>query len=117
MFALLTLTFALQSPAPAPPPEQPQELAPGWHVIRGVPMPGRGPDGNTVVIDAPDGLIVIDTGRHTQHSDKILAFARERKRPIAAIINTHWHLDHSSGNRRGDRPFALARERKNLVAG
>ncbi len=78
-------------------------------MIRGVPMPGRGPDGNTVVIDAPDGLIVIDTGRHTQHSDKILAFARERKRPIAAIINTHWHLDHSSGNRRLKAAYPNAR--------
>jgi glyoxylase-like metal-dependent hydrolase (beta-lactamase superfamily II) len=81
--------------------EQPAaEIAPGWYLIRGVPMPGRGPDGNTVIIDAPDGLIVIDTGRHTQHSDKVLAFARDRQRPIAAIVNTHWHLDHSSGNRR-----------------
>jgi glyoxylase-like metal-dependent hydrolase (beta-lactamase superfamily II) len=32
------------------------------------------------------------------HSDAILAFATEKKRPIAAIINTHWQLDHPSGN-------------------
>lgn len=82
------------------PAEPPQQLAPGWSLIRGIPMPGRGPDGNTVIIDAPDGLIVVDTGRHAEHSDKILAFAKERKRPIVAIINTHWHLDHSTGNRR-----------------
>ena len=101
MFLLLAVALLLQSPAPAPPAaDPPQELAPGWFLIRGVPMPGRGPDGNTIIIDAPDGLIVVDTGRHTEHSDKILAFAKERKRPIAAIVNTHWHLDHSSGNRR-----------------
>ncbi|HEX4915781.1 MAG TPA: MBL fold metallo-hydrolase, partial [Vicinamibacterales bacterium] len=63
-------------------------------------MPGRGPDGNTIIMEAPDGLIVIDTGRHQSQSDAILAFARERKRPIAAIVNTHWHLDHASGNGR-----------------
>jgi glyoxylase-like metal-dependent hydrolase (beta-lactamase superfamily II) len=63
-------------------------------------LPGRGPDGNTVVFDAPDGLVVIDTGRHDWHSDAILAFAKARNHPVAAILNTHWHLDHSSGNGR-----------------
>src|SRR5690242_9914942 len=96
----LFLLFGLLFQAPAPPAEPPQELAPGWYLIRGIPPPGGGPDGNTIIIDAPDGLIVVDTGRHIQHSDKILAFAKEHKRPIAAIVNTHWHLDHSSGNRR-----------------
>ena len=74
-----------------------------------MPSPGRGPDGNTILIDAPDGLIVVDTGRHTYHSDAILAFARERKRPIAAIVNTHWHLDHSSGNVRLKAAYPKAR--------
>lgn len=96
---LLVIALLFQSPAAAPPaPEAPQQLAPGWFLIRGIPMPGRGPDGNTIVIDAPGGLVVVDTGRHAQHSDRILAFAKERNKPIAAIVNTHWHLDHSSGN-------------------
>ena len=85
------------APISAPPPE---ELAPGVHLLPGAMLPGRGPDGNTVVFDAPKGLIVIDTGRHAWHSDGILAFAASRKRPVAAIVNTHWHLDHSSGNGR-----------------
>jgi glyoxylase-like metal-dependent hydrolase (beta-lactamase superfamily II) len=84
-------------PVSAPPPE---ELAPGIHLLPGAMLPGRGPDGNTVVFDAPEGLIVIDTGRHAWHSDGILAFAANRKRPVTAIVNTHWHLDHSSGNGR-----------------
>ena len=49
-------------------------------------------------VEAPDGLILIDTGRHPGHRDKLLAYARERGRPIAAIVNTHWHLDHTTGN-------------------
>ena len=85
------------APNSAPPPE---ELAPGVHLLPGDMLPGRGPDGNTVVFDAPEGLIVIDTGRHAWHSDGILAFAANRKRPVVAIVNTHWHLDHSSGNGR-----------------
>jgi len=71
--------------------------------------PGRGPDGNTVVFDAPDGLVVVDTGRHAWHSDGILAYAETRGRPIAAIVNTHWHLDHSSGNGRLKARFPGAR--------
>jgi glyoxylase-like metal-dependent hydrolase (beta-lactamase superfamily II) len=103
LLALLSAGWLLQAPAPspaAPAPEPPVEIAKGIHLIRGAVVPGRGPDGNTILIDAPNGLIVVDTGRHTYHSDAILAFARDRKRPIAAIVNTHWHLDHSSGNMR-----------------
>jgi len=87
--------------AVSPPATPPAEIvAPGVELLRGAILPGRGPDGNTVVFDAPAGLVVIDTGRHDWHSDAILALARERKRPVAAIVNTHWHLDHSSGNGR-----------------
>lgn len=71
---------------------------PGWHLIPGSLEPGRGPDGNSVFLDAPEGLILIDTGRHPAHRDRLLAYARARGRPIAAIVNTHWHLDHSTGN-------------------
>ena len=30
---------------------------------------------------------------------QLLAFARASDLPVAAIVNSHWHLDHSSGNR------------------
>jgi len=111
---LLPITFVaalVQAPAPLPTvsTEPPVEIAPGTHLIRVVPAPGRGPDGNTTIIDAPDGLIVIDTGRHSQITDAILAFAKERQRPIAVIVNTHWHLDHSSGNGRLKAAYPQAR--------
>jgi glyoxylase-like metal-dependent hydrolase (beta-lactamase superfamily II) len=90
----------------APPPV---EIAPGVHMIAGAILPNRGPDGNTLVFEAPDGLIVVDTGRHVWHSDGILAFARAHERPVAAIFNTHWHLDHSSGNGRIKEVYPRAR--------
>lgn len=70
-----------------------------FHLIPGrVPLDWQGPDGNTIVLDAPDGLIVVDTGRSPQHARAILAYAKQRHRPIAAIVNSHWHLDHTTGN-------------------
>lgn len=106
---LLLVTALSQTPPPLTPPEPATEIAPGTFLIRAVPMPGRGPDGNTVILDAPDGLVVVDTGRHQVISDAILAFAKERKKPIAVIVNTHWHLDHSSGNGRLKAAYPKAR--------
>lgn len=74
------------------------EPEPGWHLVPGSLEPNRGPDGNSVFLDAPDGLILVDTGRHPVHRDRLLAYAQGRGRPVAAIVNTHWHLDHSTGN-------------------
>ncbi|HEX6219338.1 MAG TPA: MBL fold metallo-hydrolase [Sphingomicrobium sp.] len=70
-----------------------------YHLIPGrVPLDWQGPDGNTVIFDAPKGLVVVDTGRSPMHAQKILDFANARGRPIAAIVNSHWHLDHTTGN-------------------
>jgi glyoxylase-like metal-dependent hydrolase (beta-lactamase superfamily II) len=88
---LVLLAAALAGTAPA-------AERPDWHLVPGSFEPGRGPDGNSVFLDAPAGLILVDTGRHPAHQDKLLAYAKARGRPIAAIVNTHWHLDHSGGN-------------------
>lgn len=68
-------------------------------VIPGTFSPTIGPDGNTVVFEGPDGLVVVDAGRHPAHSRQILDHAAARGKPIVAIVNTHWHLDHATGNR------------------
>src|SRR3954471_10648944 len=73
-------------------------LPAGYHLIPGAVPLDSGPDGNTIVIDAPRGLIVVDTGRHPEHAQAILDYARQRHRPIAAVVNSHWHLDHTTGN-------------------
>jgi glyoxylase-like metal-dependent hydrolase (beta-lactamase superfamily II) len=104
----LTMTIAQSAATPAVAVPPPQEIAPGIALLRGAILPERGPDGNTVVFDAPDGLVVLDTGRHAWHSDAILAYAKARGRPVAAIVNTHWHLDHTSGNGRIKAAFPKA---------
>src|SRR3954471_15477527 len=73
-------------------------LPAGYHLIPGAVPLDSGPDGNSIVIEAPRGLIVVDTGRHPEHAQAIIDYARQRGRPIAAIVNSHWHLDHTTGN-------------------
>lgn len=74
-------------------PGHPVKIIPG-----AVPMSERQPDGNTVIFEEDDGLVVVDTGRHFEHQGAIIAYAQERGKPVVAIVNTHWHLDHSGGN-------------------
>jgi glyoxylase-like metal-dependent hydrolase (beta-lactamase superfamily II) len=85
------------APSPVKAPE-PQHVAPGVWMIPGGIRTNRQPDGNSVIFEAPDGLIVVDTGRHAWHREAILSLARAQKKDIVAIVNTHWHLDHVSGN-------------------
>jgi len=59
---------------------------------------GEQPDGNTVIIRAPAGAIVVDTGRHPVHVEAIERALAASDLTLAAIINTHWHLDHVGGN-------------------
>ena len=94
---LLLATALHPSPAAV---AQASELAPGVHLIRGALEAGKQPDGNTVVFEAPDGLVVVDTGRHPAHTEQILGLARSLGKPIAVVVNTHWHLDHLGGNPR-----------------
>jgi glyoxylase-like metal-dependent hydrolase (beta-lactamase superfamily II) len=86
------ILFALAISAAAAAAAEPYHLIPG-----DVPM-DKGPDGNTIIFDAPKGLIVFDTGRHPEHAKAILDYAKSRRRPIRAIVNSHWHLDHTTGN-------------------
>ncbi|MBV8687496.1 MAG: MBL fold metallo-hydrolase [Alphaproteobacteria bacterium] len=71
---------------------------PSFTLIEGGFEPGRQPDGNSIFLDAPRGLILVDTGRHPEHQARLLAFARASGKPVVAIVNTHWHLDHSGGD-------------------
>ena len=75
-----------------------QAIAPDVSLLRGRFVAGAQPDGNTMLLRGRDGLLVFDTGRHAAHTQRILDAAREVRLPIVAIINSHWHLDHVSGN-------------------
>lgn len=84
-------------------------LAPGTVFLRGEFVPGRQPDGNTTLVHGPEGLVVFDTGRHDEHVARVSAYARASGVPVAAIVNSHWHLDHASGNTRLRAEYPQAR--------
>lgn len=92
IFLLLVLPgLALAGAGPAPVANQ------VW-LLPGQAGPGRQPDGNSILLEAPQGFIIVDTGRHPNHTDQLLKFVDARDAEISAVINTHWHLDHLSGN-------------------
>lgn len=102
MFEALLLIVLGQATVAAAAPEPPhiREIARGVYLAPDSDYEGLGPDGNSVLFAGPRGFIVVDTGRHDWHTNALLDFAATAERPVAAIVNTHWHLDHSSGNYR-----------------
>ncbi|MRV75570.1 MBL fold metallo-hydrolase [Duganella sp. FT92W] len=89
--AVAALVAGLAGSAAAPAP---------YTFIEGKVPAGVQPDGNSIMFEGPKDMLVIDTGRHPEHTDKIIAVAKAKNKPITAIINTHWHLDHATGNAR-----------------
>lgn len=92
------------SDRPAAPPAMPspeegwREIADGTYFKAGAFPEGRQPDGNTVLLRGRRGWIVVDTGRHADHAHAIARVATRSRRPVVALVNTHWHLDHVAGN-------------------
>lgn len=77
-----------------------QVIAPHVHLVSGAFVPGRQPDGNSVLLQGSSGWIVVDTGRHAEHAARILDFIGAAGGKIEAVVNSHWHLDHVGGNAR-----------------
>lgn len=67
-------------------------------LIGGIFAPGRSPDGNSLILYGPEGAFVIDSGRHAEHLTAIRQGLSGIGMTPVAIVNTHWHLDHISGN-------------------
>jgi glyoxylase-like metal-dependent hydrolase (beta-lactamase superfamily II) len=57
-----------------------------------------GPGGNVVVLNGPDGKIVVDTFVQTAWPKLQTALGELGSAPIQTVINTHWHFDHADNN-------------------
>ncbi len=89
----------LLAAAPAPVPEPaPVALDVATTLIPYSFHPDRQPDGNSVVIAGPNGVLVIDTGRHAAHTAAVERAVIATGKPLVRIVNSHWHLDHVGGN-------------------
>ncbi|MFG0381762.1 alkyl/aryl-sulfatase [Pseudomonas sp. zbq_18] len=54
--------------------------------------------GNVAMIEAPEGLIIVDTGESVSESRKIMAeFRKFSDKPVKAVVYTHFHPDHING--------------------
>ena len=57
-----------------------------------------GPGGNVVVLNGPDGKIIVDTFLAPAWSNLKEALTNLGTQPIKTVINTHWHFDHTDNN-------------------
>jgi len=97
LLALLPALSLVSFPAGAVPLEH-VEVAPGVHVFTTAPD-GYVPNGNSVVIVDPDGVLVFDTFTRPSTAKTLLAEIRKLTRaPVRTIVNSHWHPDHWFGN-------------------
>ena len=68
-----------------------EKLADNVHVLMGV-------GGNIAILTGPDGLIQIDSGNKGTYEAQQTAIKSISDKRIIALINTHWHADHTGSN-------------------
>lgn len=94
--ALLAPSIAMGQPAPADMPVmQRVQLAPGLIVLS---LPDTG-NGNVALFYGPDGTLLGDGGTKDIDAALVAAIAAAGAPPPRYIVNTHWHGDHSGGNK------------------
>jgi cyclase len=72
--------------------------------------PGAPAIGNSTFIIGDDDVIVVDSGFSRSAGDAILGALRQiTNKPVAMVINTHWHGDHIFGNQVFRMAFPAAR--------
>ena len=69
-----------------------EQVTPDVHVIFGV-------GGNVGVLNTDEGAVIVDTMTLKYQGNRIRKLAEELTgQPVVAIINSHYHLDHTHGN-------------------
>ncbi len=60
---------------------------------------GASGDSNAGAIETPQGAIVVDTQQHARLARQLRAAVLDKTgKPLRAVVNTHFHLDHTAGN-------------------
>ncbi len=58
-----------------------------------------GSGGNIAVLPAKEGLLLVDSGMSTSRPRIAESLAAISPGPIRILVNTHWHYDHTDGNK------------------
>jgi glyoxylase-like metal-dependent hydrolase (beta-lactamase superfamily II) len=95
----LVLPAAAQAPAQTPAPAAPRfelkQVAPGVYAAIGGPMAGS----NAGFVVGDDGVLVIDTLGFPEAGQALVeAIRKATDKPIRYVVDTHYHIDHVSGN-------------------
>lgn len=100
ILAFLAAAASAPSAAQASPPRSADihALAPGVWLLPGRFERGRQPDGNSLILQGAQGIVIVDSGRHVEHTQALLDWVQASGQPLRAVLNTHWHLDHLGGN-------------------
>lgn len=80
------------APAPAAEPLAALQLAPNVRVV-------VGDGGNIAVLHGPQGVLLVDAELPQGAPRVMAAVATFETAPLRYVIDTHWHVDHSGGNR------------------
>ncbi len=103
---------ASATPAAAPPPVTTTSLGDRLTLIAGL-------GGNIVLLGGDDGGLAVDCG-YPNLAEKTMS-ELGKAGPLAMLVNTHWHLDHTGANRQcaeaGARIVAHENCRRRLAAG
>jgi len=92
VLSLMLCTAAARAASPQALDEDDVFWLPGGHA------PGAQPDGNSVLLRGAQGWVLVDSGRHLDHTQALLDFMRAQGGDALALVNSHWHLDHLGGN-------------------
>jgi len=96
-----------QNPPATQPPAQPQAgtvppftLKPlGHDAYAAIAVPGGGAGSNSGIVIGVDGVLVVDTFVNANAARALLAEIRKlTPLPIKYVVNTHYHIDHVTGN-------------------
>ncbi len=97
VFALLFAASPLRA-QPDLAPYAARQIAPGVHLLATPPEYRGAVTGNITVIEQSDGVVVIDSGLTRADGRRAAQFIRSiTRRPVKALVYTHWHNDHPQG--------------------
>ena len=91
----IVLPAVAQTPAPAAPRFELKQVGPGVYAAIGGPRAGS----NAGFVVGDDGVLVVDTFAFPEAAQALLeAIRKTTDKPIRYVINTHYHIDHVSGD-------------------